>query len=75
MKRLILTVALVVCSFGCIPPSTEKVKENLTYFKDERTGQCFAYISVYTGDSHMQVSVTYVPCTPEVEKVLDRNHR
>lgn len=69
-------IALFLCLWimGCESPEerkraddAEKVAylKSLTYFKDERTKLCFAGI----GLGWNYAVLTYVPCTPEVEKL------
>ncbi len=42
--------------------------EEISYFRDVRTGLCFAY--VWTGLSSGGGTITNVPCSPEVIKLL-----
>jgi hypothetical protein len=66
---------IILCSQGCAdlrkeiaPTPTEQVS-NILYIKDSRTGLCFAHNLIYTSPASSDVYV-YVPCTPEVEKLL-----
>lgn len=40
----------------------------ITYFKDGRTGLCFAYAA--SGRAHATITMTVVPCEPAVEGLL-----
>lgn len=47
-----------------------KIKENLRYFKDDKTGLCFAVLNNQTSGMHATFSITAVPCEklPATEK-------
>jgi hypothetical protein len=72
MKRTILLTALALCLFGCsVEPSklsekhAEKMATKLTYFKDEKTGLCFATIAsrrMFDPDQS-GLGLTCVPCS------------
>jgi len=62
MKKILL-----VCLFGVL--SCESPRESVarfSYTKDSRTNICFALYNMDTNAS----SMTYVPCTDEVEKEI-----
>lgn len=61
MRSLIIGLMLCV---GCTS-ATEEVNE-MGYYKDGRTGLCFAYNRTYGGHPVF----TNVPCTPEVEFLI-----
>jgi hypothetical protein len=63
MKYLLLVLVLFVASCG----TNEEWALKLNYFKDSRTGLCFAERAwgMETG------VVTNVPCTPEVERMIN----
>jgi hypothetical protein len=42
---------------------------HLAYVKDSRTGLCFAVMK-FSGYETQGIAVSYVPCTPEVERAL-----
>lgn len=42
------------------------INQDLSYYKDSKTGLCFAAISI----GSTAQSVTNVPCTPEVERLI-----
>jgi hypothetical protein len=48
--------------------------DHLTYFKDSRTNLCYAAVASRTsGDIHQNgMTITYVPCTPEVLAVITK---
>lgn len=41
---------------------TKSIEDNLTYFKDEKTGLCFAAINSQTYGFNTVTSITCVPC-------------
>jgi hypothetical protein len=43
-------------------PNTHKLERNIEYFKDKRTGLCFASINSMTADGYTITSITCVPC-------------
>lgn len=47
-----------------LPTESTFTEEGLQYFKDKRTSLCFAIYREWSA------SITNVPCTPEVEKLL-----
>ena len=65
MKKLILIVGiLLIASTSCqISDTTDNtdVKNNLTYFKDEKTGLCFATVNSHNTYGSVS-SITCVPC-------------
>jgi len=68
MKRIILAISLLGL-FACETPTQEV--NNLSYYKDERTGLCFVLNSVSSNPVPGSQSIyCYVPCTPEVEKII-----
>jgi hypothetical protein len=47
--------------------------QNITYFKDERTGLCFAsFGSVYGSYGNVFTSITCVPCNENVQKLISK---
>ncbi len=76
MKKFVLVVALIgIVFFGCsVKPSkierkeAQSMAENLTYFKDYKTGLCFATIASKKPGQASQsgLGVSYVPCDDEV---------
>lgn len=68
MKTLfVLLVGLMACD---VAPTTSLQKEQsyIHYYKDDRTGLCFA------GSSRLNANwsvLTYVPCSPEVERLVE----
>ena len=70
MKYIILLSILLI---GCetltqqgIENERALIKTELSYYKDTRTGLCFAGLGV-GGPAQ---TITNVPCTPEVEKLI-----
>lgn len=49
-------------------PTVQEQANQLTYVKDNRTGLCFVYNTIFT-DVNSKV-LTNVPCTPEVERLI-----
>lgn len=64
-------------SQGCQNTSvtnTDEVLESLTYFRDKRTGLCFAAVSTVNGSSLSQgVALTCVPCSGKVDTLITFN--
>ena len=68
---LYAVVGLVGCTYNSAPNPSSLKSGNLTYFKDARTGICYAgmnSLDVHSG--WKTTTITYVPCTPEVEKMI-----
>lgn len=64
MKK-ILGIAVLITFLSCqttTPTDTVSVKDNITYFKDERTGLCFATVSSVSEGYYPIASITCVPC-------------
>jgi hypothetical protein len=74
MKNILLTLIMIASILGtsCVV-STDRMESNLTYFQDSRTKQCYAYVNMWTGGKSWQVSVSYVPCTPEVLDAVQKD--
>ena len=79
MKKLICPIfeaiafAALVLALGCTSNSSGPVvsSNDITYSKDARTGICYATMNSLDGHSSWKTtSITYVPCTPEVEKAI-----
>jgi hypothetical protein len=72
MKSLLITVALIVltgCTYNSAPDAISS--KNITYFRDARTGVCFAATNSLDGHSGWKTtSITYVPCTDAVNKAI-----
>lgn len=69
MKYLLLVSLLLV---GCDDFTTSSTKEanSLSYFKDERTGLCFA-VSTVIGNTAISYNIyNNVPCNDAVEKLI-----
>ncbi len=80
MKRMSAVVAVLCAALvGCTqrpaevsPVTAKEFTERLTYAKDSRTDLCYALLAsrhVLEPDQS-GLTVTYVPCTPEVEKLI-----
>ena len=70
MKYLVLLVTLCM---GCGIPGVQATKEEanqLEYYKDPRTNLCFVRSAVENGRGFGYNVFSYVPCTPEVEKLI-----
>jgi hypothetical protein len=64
MKKII-TILILVALTGCQMSSTTdntSVTNDLTYFKDPKTGLCFASIGSIEGNGRIIVSIACVPC-------------
>lgn len=65
----LLFLFLVGCGISG-PTETKKEAQTIDYYKDERTGLCFARSAVENSNGFGHNIFSYVPCTPEVEKLL-----
>ncbi len=71
----VLVMASLVLAIGCTSNSSGPVvaSSDLTYSKDAKTGICYATMNSLDGHSGWKTtSITYVPCTPEVEKAITK---
>lgn len=75
MKKLIIFCLLL---FACTPetrkefaPTPDEEANRIRYYKDNRTGLCFASSEVSEYPIGTAEVFTNVPCTPEVEKLLN----
>lgn len=67
MKKLLLICLTLI---GCnIQDPTEQANE-ISYYKDHRTNLCFVQSHVISSNGIMFSVFSYVPCTPEVEKLI-----
>jgi len=63
MKKIILILlSITLISCNAEVSTSEEVKDRITYFKDDRTGLCFAQISSFTHSGFYTVSIATVPC-------------
>ncbi len=65
MKRIIALFGLLLLLAACQESSTtnvEKIENKITYFKDARTGLCFAALNSTTYGGSDVTSITCVPC-------------
>ena len=72
---LAFAIGMVLVINGCATlnsaPSKADLKEdNIVYFKDSRTGVCYAALNSTGSGGYSSTTITYVPCTPEVEKLI-----
>jgi hypothetical protein len=70
------TIVLIsLCLLGCgvlrekTLPTTSEEANQLLYYKDHRTQLCFIENDIPTSPFNTTV-FSYVPCTPEVEKLI-----
>ena len=64
---------LLLCLIGCIPTNiieTKQEVQSVEYYQDARTNLCFVRNIVTNSQGFSDNVFTYVPCTPEVEKVI-----
>ncbi len=64
MKKTLLALVGVLVLAGC-----GNHPSSITYFKDHRTGLCFAAMSDAIASNY---TMTCVPCTPEVERLVEK---
>lgn len=69
MKTSKLIIILAVVSSALLSscqwtgkPNTHKLERNIEYFKDERTGLCYAAVNSVQADGLANTSFTCVPC-------------
>lgn len=66
MKKLLFLIVLFGVLTSCQltnEPNVNKIERNLVYFKDEKTGLCFAAINSMSSKSlSNSTSITCVPC-------------
>ena len=73
----LFSVLLVGCTQTAstmTPASVSEMAQNLTYAKDPRTNLCFAAVASrhVTDVQQNGFTITYVPCTPEVEAQIQK---
>ena len=66
VSSLLLLVACGITN----PAETKKEIEQIEYYKDSRTNLCFVRSAVENSNAIGYNVFTYVPCTPEVEKLI-----
>jgi len=61
---IVLVLTLVVCGCGqdSSKPDVESIQDNIVYFRDGRTGLCFASVNSDTYYGWEVTSITCVPC-------------
>lgn len=80
LLALVVLVLALLSACGGMSQSTVGANDfdpnKLGYFRDARTNACFA-VAIYSrtdtsGHTASGLSHSYVPCTPEVEKLVQR---
>lgn len=66
-KFFVLLVGLMACDTVATTP-TQKEQSYIHYYKDNRTGLCFAGSGALNANWSV---LTYVPCSPEVERLKE----
>lgn len=74
---LLIGVAIFVCTSFISCQSTGKpdvisLKQDIVYFKDYKTQLCFAAIYSDVQSTWKVISITQVPCTPEVLAEIEK---
>jgi hypothetical protein len=62
-------IGLVGCDSLQTKPSDAaltNMSEDIRYFQDARSGQCYASIGQRTDSIHPSLQITWVPCDPKV---------
>lgn len=67
---VLLAAFLIGCTMNSAPSKSDLKETNIVYFKDSRTGICYAALNSTASDGFSSTTLTYVPCTPEVEKLI-----
>lgn len=73
MKKINLIIVILLTLIAC-DSSVKDSKEaegRITYFKDGRTGLCFAQVTSHTHSGYIVTSIATVDCE-KVEKYLDK---
>ena len=79
MKKLglLILLSLVLFFTGCDSKTQKEangekggMSDSMIYFKDKKTNLCFASVDSVSHAYNKVDSFIYVPCTPEVEKLL-----
>lgn len=71
MRVIVLSLLLLTACQTTTPANNSDAAESIGYMKDERTDLCFATISsLNTRDLSTSVSITCVPCTHEVDSII-----
>jgi hypothetical protein len=65
-RRLFTFLSVVLLTISCVNNS-DRI-ESMEYFRDSKTGLCFAAKHMYANNAVM----TNVPCTPDVERLIQR---
>ena len=74
LKVAIISLLLLGCSEQTrkeMFPSATESAQHIRYVKDKRTNLCFVYNYVTNSSMGSYDVYTNVPCTPEVEKLLE----
>jgi hypothetical protein len=76
MKKLLLLLALTSCTDvrKQVLPTADEAANKVYYTKDDRTGLCFVDNVIASSPFDTDV-LTYVPCTPEVEKLIEQSRK
>lgn len=64
-KIVILSIIALMCLCSCQnseKTNVKRVKNNMTYFKDDSTGLCFASVNSISTQGGSYTSITCVPC-------------
>lgn len=78
MKKIVVLIGLIAILSACQMSTQTNVKSvgrNLTYFKDARTGLCFASVNSNSTQGGSYTSIACVPCDSlkNVEvKIIDK---
>jgi hypothetical protein len=70
LSVVVLATFLIGCSVNSAPSKSDLKETNIVYFKDSRTGVCYAAMNSTGSDGFTSTTITYVPCTPEVERMI-----
>lgn len=61
MKKILFVIILLFAIVSCENNASQNAVEHLRYYKDNRTGICYASGTYYIGSKY-GVTLTYVPC-------------
>lgn len=79
LLTMVMIVFCIMCFTACdsetrkeVFPNVARRASHITYVKDPRTNLCFAFSYVWSGQGVSSDVFANVPCTPEVESLLEK---
>ena len=79
MRIRLLLAAAILSLEGCdnyqTKPSDSAIQnmtEDIRYFRDDRSGLCYASVGQATSSIHPSIQLTWVPCQPQVLSLIGK---